>query len=247
MTPDPPAVPEPAYGDTWVYEGIIGALPGVSLTPRTALAVQFLLFELAVLALAAVYDLRAGAVAGTVAVVVATLGSAELVRIADRVRGQQVPAPYQRLLFGSNIEVVLAVLAFCALVTHLFVVDPRSADPTLTESLLGADPPAPAVFLTLLILWDVCYRIGAGWWASVAALYRSATFTFDPETRRQLRRADLETAGFGLLQLVFVPFLLDQTVLLVAVVGHVLAVLAVTALSITLLSVRENKPWALDA
>jgi len=49
------------------------------------------------------------------------------------------------------------------------------------------------------------------------------------------------------LQLAFVPFLLDQPVLLVAVVGHVLAVVAVTGLSVTLLSVRENKPTAVDA
>jgi len=235
------------YGETWVYEGIIGALPGVHLTPRTALALQFLLFELAVLTLAWVYDLGSAAVAGTVAVAVATLGSGALLRIADRVRREQVPASYRQLLFGSNIEVVLAVLAFIALVTHLFVVDPGGAGTTLIESLYGPDPPAPAVYLTLLILWDVCYRIGAGWWASVAALYRSAAFAFPGESRRQLRRADLETAGFGLLQLAFVPFLLDQPVLLVAVVGHVLAVLVVTSLSVLLLSVRENRSTPLDA
>jgi len=254
MTPREPAEDsasrdpgEPTYGEAWVYEGIIGAVPGLSLTPATALGLQFVIFEVAVLGLAVAYGLRAGAIAGTVAVTVATLGSAALLRIGDSVRRQAVPEAYRRLLFGTNIEVVLAILAFCALVTHLFVVDQQSAAPTLLESLLGEEPPAPAVFLTLLILWDVCYRIGAGWWASVAALYRSATFRFDPETRSALRRADLETAGFGLLQLTFVPFLFEQPVLLVAVVGHVLAVVLVTALSVTLLSVRQNRTQAVDA
>jgi len=162
VTREPPETVEPAYGDTWVYEGIIGALPGLSLSPRTALAAQFLLFELGVVVLGLAYDLPGAAVAGTVAVTVATLGSGALLRIAGRVRRQPVPASYRRLLFGSNIEVVLGVVSFCLLLTHLFVVDPRSAGTPLIERLLGPEPPAPAVFLTLLILWDVCYRIGAG-------------------------------------------------------------------------------------
>jgi len=97
------------------------------------------------------------------------------------------------------------------------------------------------VYLTLLVLWDVCYRIGTGWWASVAAVWRSVRFRLDPSTRRALRRADLETLGFGLLQLAFVPFLLGQPVLLAAVVGHVLAVTTVTGLSVLALELRgEN-------
>lgn len=229
------------YGDTWVYEGIIGAIPGLSLAPGTALVVQFVLFEVAVLGLGWFYGLPGPAVAGTVAVLVATAGSGALMRIAGQVRSEPVPAAYQRLLFGSNVEVVLAVFAFCALITHLFVIDPQFAETTLVESLFGQAPPPPAIYLTLLILWDVCYRIGAGWWASVAALYRSVNFQFDPQMSKRLRRADLETAGFGLLQLALVPFLVDQPVLFAGVVGHVLAVLVVTTLSVALLTLRENE------
>jgi hypothetical protein len=53
-------------------------------------------------------------------------------------------------------------------------------------------------------------------------------------------RADLETFGFGLVQLAFVPFLLDQPVLLAAVVGHVGAVTAVTGLSLVLLQNQSD-------
>jgi len=230
----------PEYGETWVYESIVGALPGVALEPRVALAIQFVGFEVAILALAWVYALPRAGLAGTVAVVVATVGSAEMFRIARLARGTDVPDAYRRLLFSSNIEVVLAVLAFIALVTHLFIWDPQSGSPTLVESLFGPDPPVLVVYLTLLVLWDVCYRIGTGWWASVVALWRSARFRFDADTRRKLRRTDLETAGFGLLQLAFVPFLLDRPVLLVAVVGHVFAVTAVTGLSIVLLQNQSD-------
>ncbi len=228
------------HGETWVYESIVGALPGVTIGPRFALLIQFVGFEAAILALAWVYALPRAGLAGSVAVVVATVGSAEMFRIASLARGEDVPEAYRRLLFSSSVEVVLAVLAFIALVTHLFVWDPQGGGPTLVESLFGPDPPVLVVYLTLLVLWDVCYRIGTGWWASVAALWRSARFRFDADTRRRLQRADLETAGFGLTQLAFVPFLLGQRVLLVAVVGHVLAVTAVTGLSVALLQNQSD-------
>ena len=224
------------YSDSWVYEGIVGALPGIAVSPRVALLLQFLLFEAAVLVLALVYNLPEAAIAGTVAVVVATVGSAELIRIGDQIRNIPVPEAYRRLLFGSNIEVVLSVLAYVALITHLFVFDPGQAEVPLLEAVLGPDPPVLAVYLMLLILWDVCYRIGAGWWASVAALWRTLRYEFDPATQRSLRRADGEIALFGLVQGAFLPFLIGQPVLFLVVAGHIGAVLAVTGTSMLLLS-----------
>jgi hypothetical protein len=228
----------PEYGETWVYESIIGALPGINIGPRAALAIQFVGFEVAILLLAWVYELWTAALAGTIAVVIATVGSAEMLRIAKRTRGEDVPHAYRRLLFSSNVEVVLSVLAYIALITHLFVFDPQSGETPLVETLFGSEPPILVVYLTLLILWDVCYRIGTGWWASVAALWRSVRFRFDDGARRALQKADLETLGFGLVQLSFVPFLLEQPVLLAAVVGHVIAVSAVTGLSVVVLQFR---------
>ena len=237
--PSGSAVRGPEYGETWVYESIIGALPGIDISERWALAIQFSLFEAGVLLFAAIYGLWDGAVAGTAAVFVATAGSVEMLRISKLVRRADAPESYERLIFGSSIEVVLGVLAFVALLTYLFVVDPRSAQPLVTD-LLGPDPPLLVTYLTLLVLWDVCYRIGTGWWASVAALWRSLRFEFTPEQTRILARADAETMGFGFLQLLLIPFLLDHTILLVAVVGHVLAVAAVTSLSLVVLYRRTE-------
>ena len=229
----------PEYGETWVYESIIGALPGVNLTRGEAVAIQLVAFEAAVLVLAWYYGLWWAALAGTAAVVVAAVGSVEMIRISRFARAADAPEPYRRLLFGSSIEVVLSVLAFVALVTHLFVFDPRTGTP-LIETLFGAEPPILVVYLTLLVLWDVCYRIGTGWWASVVALWRSARYRFDAETVATLRRADRETMLFGFVQLLLVPFVLDYPVLLVALIGHVLAVVAVTSLSLALLRARKT-------
>jgi hypothetical protein len=227
------------FGDAWVYESLFGALPGVNVPTWAALALQFGLFEAGVLVLAYVYGLPEGAVVGTVAVALATAGSIEMLRISSLVREADAPDDYRKLLFGSSIEVALGVFAFVALVTYLFVVDPRTPG-TLVDDFLGPDPPILATYLMLLVLWDVCYRIGTGWWASVAGLWRSYNYRLDPASARLLARADLETLGFGLLQLVLVPFVLDQPVLLFAVVGHVVAVVTVTGLSLALLRVRTG-------
>ena len=230
----------PEFGETWVYESIIGALPGIDLPKPVAIAIQFLVFEVALLVLAWYYDLWNAAFAGTVAVAVAAVGSAEMLRIGRLARRATVPEAYSRLLFGSSIEVVLAVLAYVALVTHLFVFDPRTGGTSLLTSLFGPEPPVLAVYLMLLVLWDVCYRIGTGWWASVAALWRSYQYEFDAPTARRLQRADLETMMFGILPLALVPFVTAQPVLLAALVGHVVAVTVVTGLSVALLRAGQS-------
>jgi hypothetical protein len=228
----------PEYGETWVYESLVGAVPGVNVPTWVAIALQFSLFEAGVLVFGYVYGLSAGIVAGTVAVGVATAGSVAMLRISRLVRDADAPESYRHLLFGSNIEVVLGVLAFVGIVTYLFVFD--AGEPTLVTELLGPSPPVVATYLTLLVLWDLCYRIGTGWWASVVALWRSTHDDLDAAAARRFRQADLTTMAFGLLQLALVPFVVDHPLLLFAVVGHVVAVVAVTALSLAILRRRTG-------
>lgn len=222
---------DPDFGDTWVYESIVVALPGVSLSPQRAVALQFVGFEVAVLALAWIYGLPRGAIAGTIAVAVAVAGSAAMLDLGSRVRALDAPEPYRRLLFGSSAEVVLGLLAYVALLTYLFAFDPRDGT-TLLGEVLGPEPPLVVTYLLLLISWDVCYRIGTGWWAAVAALYRSVTFEFDAETARGFRWLDLRNAAFALVQLALLPLLRGHLILAVGVGGHVLAVWVVVGAAI---------------
>ena len=163
-------------------------------------------------------------------------------RIGRAARAADAPAAYRRLLFGSSIEVVLGVLAYVALVTYLFVADTRSGGGLLVD-LLGTQPPLPAVFVMLLVLWDLCYRIGTGWWAAVVALVRTVRYRaeFDANTAANLRRADRETLAFGALQLGLVPFLVGHPPLLVALVGHAAAVTVVAGGSLVLLGRPESR------
>jgi hypothetical protein len=229
------------YGEAWVYESVVGALPGVEISGRVAVLVQILLFELSVVGVWAYYGLpRVTLLAGSAAVLVAAAGSVVMLQLGERIRTADAPPAYTRLLFGSGVEVVLGVLAFVALVTHLFVYDPRVTDAALVETLFGADPPVLAVYLALLVLWDVTYRIGTSWWACVVAVWRSWRFEFDAETTRRLQGADAVNLTFGVVQTVMLPFLVDRPVLLAVVAGHVLAVVGTAGLSILLLRAGET-------
>ena len=233
-SPPDPAVAGGVYGETWVYESIVGAVPGIDISDRLAVLVQFLLFEAGVLVLAAVYDLPGAILPGTVAVLVAAAGSAFMLDIGARARGPGVPPTYRRLLFASSIEVVLGVVSFVLLVTYLFVWDPRDGA-TLFGSLLGERPPVVPSALALLVLWDVCYRIGTGWWAAVVGLWRSLTRDLSPEAATRLAGVDVRTLAFGVLQAVLVPFVWGHPVLVVAIGGHVVAVVVVTTASLYVL------------
>lgn len=230
------------YGEAWAYESIVGALPGVNLSEPQAVAFQFVLFEVLILLLAWVYGLWNAAIAGTAAVAVAVVGSVAMLRLGAGTRSLGLPETYRRVLFGSSIEVVLAVLAFIALITHLFVFDPQQAAalgrPSLLERLFGPEPPIVAVYLMLLVLWDLCYRIGTSWWTAVVALWRSYRYTFDGETVSALRRLDATNVGFAFAQMLLVPFVLDEPVLLLAVGGHVVAVTVVSTTA--LVTLRET-------
>ncbi len=225
----------PEFGETWAYESIIGALPGIEVSPTLALAIQLGIFEIGVLVLAWFYELWNVALVGSAAVFVAGIGSIEMVRVARRIRSVELPDAYRRLVFGSNLDVLLAVLAFCAMVSYLFIPNTQTGRTPLLDRLLGPDPPVLVVYFLLLVLWDVCYRIGTGWWATVTALWRSYRYRFDAETARTFIWADIETIVFGLIQLLLVPFVLDFPVLLAVLVAHVAAVCVVTSASIWLL------------
>lgn len=231
---------DPEFGETWTYESIVGALPGIEVSTTLALAIQLGVFEIAALVLAWYYDLWNAAFVGTAAVFVAGVGSIEMVRVARRIRAVELPEAYRRLVFGSNMDVVLAVLAFCAMLSYLFVANSQTGRAPLLDRLLGPDPPVLVIYFLLLVLWDVCYRIGTGWWATVTSLWRSYRYRFDADTARAFFWADVETIAFGVVQLLLVPFVLDYPILLAVLVAHVSAVLVVTGASLWLLHTKRE-------
>ena len=160
-----------------------------------------------------------------------------MLTLGRRIRELDVPRRYTHTLFGTQIEIVLGVFSYVGLLTYLFVAEPRQASRPLLEGLLGPEPSVFAVYFTLLVLWDVCYRIGTGWWASVVGLWRSALFAdrFDRPTKRALIEIDLLTIGFAAVQITLLPFLDGQRLLQLLVAGHVLAVTVVSGLSVLVL------------
>lgn len=228
---------DPHSDQRWVYESIVGSIPGIALSRAGALALQLVAFGAGVVVLAAGYGRWGSLPAGLAAVVVASAGSGFMLTIGRRTRRLAVPSRYTHALFGTGIEIVLGLVAFIALVTYLFVVDPRSGGESVLAGLFGDTLPAPAVFFTLVVLWDVCYRIGTGWWASLVGLWRSLTLAggFDRETAAELGRIDAVTIGFAWIQLSLVPFVAGHPILVAAIVGHVVAITLVSGASILVL------------
>ncbi|MFC7057848.1 DUF7530 family protein [Halovenus salina] len=227
-----------ALGESeWVYESIVRSVPGIKTSRSVALAAQLLGFEAAILVLALWYDLPGAAVAGSVAVFVSVAGSAFMLGLSRVIRREDSPPAYRSLLFGSHIEIVLGLMAFFALVVYVFVYDPRQGGNSLLTTVLGDRPPVVFVFLLLVVSWDVMYRIGVGWWASLVGLWRTYRYGdgLSPESRTRLRRLDAATIGFAAFQLLFLPLLVGHPILQFAVVGHAAAVTVVSGLSILFL------------
>lgn len=216
---------DPTFGDTWVYESLVGGIPGLHLSTPQAIGIQFLLFEALVVGLTTYYGLpRSAAAAGTVAVAVAAVGSVAMLYIGAATRQLDLPEIHRRLLFGSSVEVLFGVLGFVAAVTYLLT----GAGPTPLESLIGRPSPAPVTFVALLILWDLCYRIGTSWWTALVSLWRSLRIRVTPDTARRCRRIDAANVGFALLELGLLPVVPANTLVVGALLGHVVAVAAVS-------------------
>lgn len=222
---------DPTFGDTWVYESLVGGIPGLGLTTRRAIGLQFVLFEALVLGLAVGYDLpRSVVVAGTVAVVVAAAGSVAMLHIGGATRAAGLPDPHRRLLFGSSVEVLLSVLSFVGVVTYVLV---GGASGVVAP--VGDPPPAPVVAVALLLLWDLCYRGSTAWWTALVSLWRSLRYRVDPETARRCRRIDAATVAFGLLELALVPVVAGDALLVGVLVVHAAAVTLVSTAATLLL------------
>ena len=226
--------PRPPGSEEWVYESLIRSVPGVSASRGTALAVQFVGFEAAVLLLGWYHGRPQAAIAGTVGVLVAVAGSFFMLRLSHGLRANGGPSRYHELLFGSSIEIVLGLVSFTLLIVYAFVYDPQHGGETLVTDLLGPRPSPLYSFVLLMIGWDVAYRIGVGWWACVTGLWRSLTVAAGLSQRERLRfaRLDAMTVGFASLQLLVVPVLAGHPILQAAVLGHVVAVALVAGVSI---------------
>ena len=216
--------------ESWTYETIVNSIPGVRVSNTVGYAVQLLGFAAAVVVLWLAYGLPTRTLwTGLAVVAVATLGSGEMIYISDVVRSTGASERYRRLLFNSGIELVMGLVAFFVFVVYLFVVNPRSGG-GLLEYILGDRPPALVVFMMLVLVWDVCYRIGTAWWAAVCGLWRAVMETPLVATRRPYRRLDIVILLFSVSQLLLLWVIDGDRFLTTVLVGHVGAVVVVTAL-----------------
>lgn len=209
---------------SWTYETIVNALPGVRVADWVAYCLQLGGFASVAIVLWVWYGLpQTTLVTAFVTIGVATLGSIELIYLSRRVRQADGSQRYWDLMFNSQIELVMGLVAFFIFVVYVFVVDARAGG-GLLESLLGERPPVLVVFFMLVLVWDLCYRIGTAWWATVCSLWRALAEQPDVETRRQYWLLDGSIVLFSMSQLLVVFVVQGDWFLQGVVVGHVVAV-----------------------
>lgn len=220
----------------WAYVSLLSAIPGVDVGPRAALLVQLVLFEALAIVIAVGYDRLEALPLATAAIVVATAGSALMLALSARIRSLSPPDVYRQTVFHASIDVVMGLVAFIAFLTYLLVTA-SSPGGGLLGRLLGEPLPAIPVFFGLLLAWDVCYRIGTAWWVSSTGLWRTVAIddALDERTHRSYVRIELLAMAFALLQVGLVPFVWTDRLLAVAILGHVLAVLAVSTTTVVLI------------
>lgn len=233
-----PSGQSPAGGG-WAYVSLASLVPGRSYDPAVALTGQFLGFTAVAVGLAAWYGRWELLPLATAAIAVSTAGSGLMVALDARVRALDPPPAYRRLLFDASLDVVMGLVAFIAFLTYLLL-EASGPAPGFLGARLGEPLPALAVAFTLVVAWDLSYRIGTAWWAGLTGLWRTVAFgrELDRPARAGYVRTELLVAGFAALQLLLVPFLWPDRLLALLVLGHVAAVLAVSALSIGLLRTR---------
>lgn len=227
--------PDTGTSGGWAYVSLVSAVPGLSPDNRSAITVQFAVFEGTALILAAIYDLWELLPLATTAIIISTLGSYLMVDLSDRIHSLNPSKTYRRLLFDSSLDILMGLVAFITLLTYL-IIDVSSPGNGLLERLVGDPLPPSVVFFALFVAWDLTYRIGIGWWTSITGLWRTIilrTASTDQPINRYTR-ADLITILFAGLQLLLIPFLWSDRVLTFLILGHVLAVVVVSSLAIGL-------------
>lgn len=223
----------------WAYVSLLSVIPGSPTDDPRTVALQFAGFEAVAVVLAWWHGLWTALPAATVAIAIASAGSWLMVSLSRRVRGlpdDPSLATYRRYCLDSSVDVLMGIVAFVALVTVLLV-DPAGTDPGLLARLFGEPLPVLPVAFGLVVAWDLCYRIGTAWWASLTGCWRSVAVgrTLDAETRARLVHVDMLVVAFAALQLLLVPVVRADPLLAAALMGHVAAVAVVSGASIALL------------
>lgn len=206
----------------WVNEIILEKVPPFSWLPRGYnVALQLFLMEIIGLSVAVLFSLSIRSMFyGSLAVLVVWIWSLLAFYIASTVHRLKPPsAPserdvineYQKSLFSPRYrELGFALLILAFILLYLFL------ERNLVALWLDGNFSPILLFLVVLLLWEISYRLGLGLWSAILAFKRSVDLSRVSRRRskmrytayeelRTLKHLDLINLSFGAVTLLFYP------------------------------------------
>jgi hypothetical protein len=242
----------------WIYEIIVGSIPPFSLLPyRYSILLQLLLLLVIGLILGYFFNLEPlSMLYGSLGILVAVSWSLLILQLGPTLRKFRAPLSkdenellekYRGILFHRNHYEALPGLAiFITFMVYLF-----NFGSDLIEYWLGKDPDIILLLFVSLLIWDICYRMGLGIWASILALWRSIKLQKLAEKRSELehtpytelnylRKLDINNVFFGMISLLLIPIIQhDGFLVTVIMVFFIFIVLT----SVTSAYIVSKVPW----
>lgn len=213
----------------WIYEEIVGRIPPFSLPSyQYSILLQLLFLLILGLILGFAFDLRLiSLLYGSLAILVAVSWSLLILQLGPTLRKFRAPLSkdenelldqYKGILFHrKHYEALPGIAIFILFMLYLF-----HYGENLLEYWLGKSPSIILLLFVSLLIWDICYRMGLGIYASLLALWRSIRIKKLAEKRtelehtpytelRSLRRLDINNVFFGIISLLLIPlFQIDR-------------------------------------
>ncbi len=241
--------------EKWIYELIVEKVPPFSYFNReSAVLLQLLIMLLAGILISSLTNLPAiSAVMGALTILVVVLWSRLTLVIAPMIRTfrpslsekeREIVENYRMLLFGRyRPEFIIGTGFFIPLIYHLFT------DMTLFQYYLKGNP--YVIFFALILIWDVAYRAGIGFWVCIMNFVRSCRLLKASKKReamdytflndlKMMERIDRNSLFFGAAGFLLVPVIYPDTTLTLAVTLYSAFLITLSALSI---SVITKVPW----
>ncbi len=237
--------------EKWIYELIVEKVPPFSYFNREkAVIFQLLLMLIVGVLISLIADLPSISVLmGALTIFVVVLWSKLTLVIAPMIRTfrpslskkeKEIVENYRKLLFNEfRPEFIAGIGIFVPLTFHLF------KDRTLFDFYLNSNP--YVIFFSLILVWDVAYRAGIGFWVCLMNFIRSwkllkasklrdgmdYTFLNDLKT---MKKIDRNSFIFGVICLLLIPVVYPDTWLTLSVFLYSIFLMILSFLSLLTVS-----------
>jgi hypothetical protein len=242
----------------WIYEDIVERVPPFRWLPPTLdVVAQLVLVEgLGILAFFYWQMPTNTAIFGSLAIAYTVVWSAGCLFIAPSLRHLRNPTnepelkvleSYRsRVLLNRGYELIGGVSFFVFFVVYMYY------NPHILQGFLGAGFGNPLLFILIGVLaWDVCYRLGLSFVATLLAANRSIKLSFAARRRRGLQYtaySEVRTLKFldsvnlywGATAILVLPIAAADTLIFYGLLAFLGAILGLSALS---LMAMETVPW----